>query len=386
MKKSKALAALTQAALVLPGLATAAEIQTDYLFSHYQERDIRGSNLGGGSAERYEIQSHLFRVVSPYRDNTVGLNLTYESMSGASPWFIQPGADGKPMQVMSGASIREERVDIEGSLSRALLGGVAAVSLGYSTEDDYQAINGGVEFEIEQLETPITWSGGIGFSHDTLEPVQKTGITRIDEDNKNSVTLYGGAAIIIDAATVAQISVGYQHHDGFLTDPYKQAWFTNLANALPESRPDGRQAWTVSGKLRHHLGSPNAAVHVDYRFYRDDWEIESHTLELAWHQVLPQQWRLSPSLRWYSQSQAFFYAPYYNDFRADGFASSDYRLSPYGALSARVDVLKSIGALSLGGGVEYYEASDSYALKNVDVENPGLVEFLNFTVRLSYRF
>lgn len=383
--KSKTLAALTQVALAIPGLATAAEIQTDYLYSHYQEQDIKGANLGGGSAERYEIESHLFRLVSPYKDNTLGLNLTYESMSGASPWFIQPGANG-PQVVMSGASIREERVDIEGSLSRALFGGAGAVTLGYSNEDDYSAINGGIEFELEEAERPITWSAGLGFSHDTLEPTQLAGFERIDKDNKTSITLYGGGAIILSPATVVQLSVGYQHHDGFLTDPYKRAWFTQIANSVPESRPDGRQAWTVTGKLRHHLGSPNAAVHVDYRFYYDDWEIESHTLDLAYHQVLPGQWRVSPSLRWYSQSQAFFYAPFYDAFRGDGFASSDYRLSPYGALSARLDVLKSIGALSIGAGVEYYEADGSYAIRKVGVENPALVEFLNLSVRLSYRF
>lgn len=388
--KSKALSALTQAALALPGVA-GASMQADYLFSHYKEDDIPRSQLQtNATAERYEIQSHMFRLVAPLGENTAGLNLTYETMSGASPWYVQPDpTTGKPLQAMSGASIREERVDLQGTWSMPIAPFSTAFSLGYSNEDDYEAVNGGVELELEDKERGLTWTGGLGYSDDTLTPTREAGgkPTSTAKDDKNTLTLYGGAALVLNAATVVQTSLSYARHDGFLSDPYKQIYIEDRGGpGTFDNRPGDRQSWALTGKLRHHLAGPNAAVHVDYRYFHDDWEIDAHTLEVAWHQVLPQQWRITPSLRWYSQSQAFFYAPYFATARDDGHGSSDYRLSPYGAVSARLDVNKAIGGLSLGAGVEYYDSDADYALESVEVENPGLVQYLSFQARLAYRF
>ena len=385
--KSKALAALTQAALALPGAALAAEIQTDYLFSYYKEGDISGSNKAGGASERYEIYSHMFRVVAPLDDSAIGLDLTYETMSGASPWFISPDATtGKPKVTMSGASIREERVDLQGTYSMPIAPFQTAFTLGYSTEDDYEALNAGVELELKGDENSITWTGGLGYSDDTVKPTGGIIAPNITgEESKSTLTLYGGASVVLDANTVVQGTLSFQNHDGYLDDPYKDAFVVG-SGTIADSRPDGRQAFTASAKLRHFLARYNAALHADYRYFHDDWEIDAHTVEVAWAQSLPDNWRVTPALRWYSQSQAFFYEPYYNAVRGDGYASSDYRLSPYGALSARVDLSKAIGPWAVGGGFEYYKAGEEFALKSVDVENPALIDYWSMQLRLTYRF
>jgi hypothetical protein len=384
------LSALTSAALAIPGLAHA-ELQTDYLYSHYEEGDLSAADSASGSAsERYTIDSHLFRVGGNLGAGDANLNLTVETMSGASPWWVQPDANGKPVQVMSGASIDEERVDIEASYGRQFGPIEPVFKAGYSSEEDYQSVNVGVEAQYTPEGGVYSASAGIGYSDDRIEPTDGGSAQypdRIRSADKNSLTAYAGLSWIIDAQTVLQTVFSYSLHDGYLTDPYKRAYFVSVANAVPESRPDGRQSWTLSARWRHYLPALTAAVHVDYRYFQDDWEIESHTLELGWQQRIGETWRVSPSLRWYSQSQAYFYAPYYADFRDDGFASSDYRLSPFGALSARLDVRKSLDQhWEVGGGVEVYDASADYAVRSVGVENPGLVQYYNVQARVSYRF
>lgn len=388
-KKAATLSALTAAALALPGIARA-EIQTDYLFSHYHEGDLAADRSASGkSVERYTVDTHLFRLATPVADHVAQLDLTYESMSGASPWWVQPDANGKPVQVMSGASIRDHRVAGEASYGLPLGGIDWGFRMGYSTERDYNALHGGVEAQFTPDNKDYTLSGGIGYSADRLEP---TGAgdprypTRIHSASKNALTAYGGVSWVVGPQTTVQTALSYSRDSGFLSDPYKQAFIVSAANTVADSRPDGRQSWALSGKLRHYVGSLGGALRADYRYYHDDWKVTAHTLELGWDQTLGETWRVSPALRWYSQSQAFFYAPYYNDFRADGFASSDYRLSPFGALSGRVDVRKVLGDWELGGGVEYYDASGHYALKKVDVENPGLLQYWTVSLRLGYRF
>jgi hypothetical protein len=389
------LGALTAAAMALPGIAGAqvpaaepAGVQVDYLFSHYRESDIPGGRtINGESSERYEISTHSFRVLSPLGERTLGVDLMYETLSGASPWFVQPDVDGEPVQVMSRPTIDEERIDASVSLRNPLTETLALnLQGGFSDEDDYRSIYGNVGVELNPDRGPLTLTASLGYASDTLEPTQGATPTSTLKDDKRSLRLNAGASYILNRVTVVQASVGYQDHSGFLSDPYKAAFIESIGGTVFDSRPDGRRAHHVLARIRHFVEPLQGALHADYRYYRDDWKIHSHTVELTWHQTLPDYWRVSPGVRWYSQSQAFFYAPFYAAPRTDGFASSDYRLSPFGALSFRLDVTKGWNRWAFGGGVEHYEAKGSYAAGSVRVENPGLVRYTAFNARVAFAF
>lgn len=399
---SPALLALTASAMGLPGLARAqapAGLQLDYRYSNYEEDDISGSrNASGESSERYEIDSHQFRVASPINDEfEIGADLTYEKMSGASPWYVQPravGVDNTPVQVMSGATIEESRADLLLSATRRAGQGRGTVSLGYSKEDDYRAVNVGAQGEWQLADTVSTLSAGIGYSDDELEPTQggptALVVKPVNSASRDAITVFGGYARVLGPETVVQTNLSYTHHDGFLTDPYKAVFIADAGGGVqaivPESRPDGRKQWVWLTRLRHYFARPDAALHADYRLYDDDWDITAHTIDLGWHQNFAEGWKLVPGLRWYSQSQAFFYEPFYAVPRSDGFASSDYRLSPFGALSLSLGLSRDFSGWQLGLRYENYESSDSYALKDVDVESPGLVDFgiLSFNIRKTF--
>lgn len=386
-KLSRAVRALAQAALALPGVAVAADVQTDYLFSWYRESDLPASrNTQGRDLERYDIQSHLFRVLAPVVEHALGLNLTFESMSGASPWYVRPAPDGRPVQVMSGASIREERVAADASAALAIPRGHVTATLGASDEDDYQSVSGGLAIEKTDEREAVTWSAGARYSDDRLTPTQGRTPTDVTEADKTTASAYGGVSVVLDRRTLFQAGVSLQRNDGYLTDPYKQVYIESGPQIVSERRPGQRLGWAGTLKLRRHVREPDAALHLDYRYYHDDWEIDSHTVEAAWHQRVAVDWRVIPSVRWYSQSQASFYGAYFPVIPADGYRSSDYRLSPFGAISARLDVVKTAGPLGLGAGLEYYDADAQYALGEVAVENPGLVQYLAAQLRFSYRF
>lgn len=383
---SPAVAALARAALALPGVA-AAEVQADYLFAWYREADLpAGQNTQGRDVERYDIKSHFFSLLAPVAENELGLNLVFESMSGASPWYVTPGPGGRPLQVMSGASIREQRTAADAHVAFAIPRGRLSVTLGASDEDDYRSLSGGLAVERSNDDQSVTWSAGARYSDDHLEPTQGTTPTSVAEADKRSASAYGGVSVVLDRRTVLQAGASLQQHDGYLTDPYKQVYVESGPQILAENRPGRRQGWAGTLKLRRHAAGPDAALHLDYRYYHDDWDLDSHTLEVAWHQRVATDWRLVPSLRWYSQNQAFFYAPWFAAIPADGYRSSDYRLSPFGAITARLELTRAAGPLRLGASVEYYDADGDYALGDVAVESPGLVEYLGWHARVSYHF
>jgi hypothetical protein len=386
------LLALSAAALAIPGIvssvhaaAPAAEAELAYKASAYREADIDRSKLAAGSATRYDIDTHQLRFVSPLgRASDVAVDLSYETMSGASPWFIMPGTNG-PVQVMSGASIEEERKDIQASVAHYFsTQSSAKVLLGFSTENDYRAVNVGLEASHEIPERELTLSAGFGYSDDEIEPTDPQMPDRIDSATRDSTTAYIGVAQVLSARTVVQGSISIVSNQGYLSDPYKKVWRDDLSNTVADSRPNARLQTVLGARLRHFVPNLNGALHLDYRFFDDDWDISSHTVDLAWYQNLPHDWQLTPSLRYYSQSQAYFYGPFFYSGRSDGFASSDYRLSPYGAVSFRLRLERNWGQFSTNLEWESYRAAASLALNDVQLENPGLVEFdiLSFGLQL----
>jgi hypothetical protein len=193
---------------------------------------------------------------------------------------------------------------------------------------------------------------------------------------------------VLGGATIAQTSLTYQYERGFLSDPYKLAFVAGVPET--DERPDERHQLAWLTRFRHHFRSADASLHFDYQLYADDWEMVSHTFELAWYQTLFDRLLIAPSFRYYSQSKAEFYAPYYAAQRSDGFRSSDYRLSAFGAwaLGVKLEWPFEIGNLAwaINGAYSRYESDPDIALGSVNVENPGLVSYDMYTIGLRLRF
>jgi hypothetical protein len=302
---------------------------------------------------------------------------------------VIPGDDGKPVQVMTGATIDDKRTDVLLEGKYFMDRGQASASGGVSFENDYFAINGGLGGELDLNEKNTTLSSGFGFSIDSIDPVDTDEYPlRPDHEKKQTYSAFAGLSQVLGRSTAVQSTLTYQLGNGYLSDPYKQALVAG--EPLADSRPDLRNQIAWLSRYRHHFSSVNASLHADYQFYWDDWNISAHTFELAWYQSLFEAFRLIPSVRYYSQGQADFYAPYYEQTRADGHYSSDYRLSPYGAISWRIKAETRFRIWQLDWlasfSWERYLSSGSYAMQKVSTPNPGLVNYDLFSVGFTTRF
>ena len=193
-----------------------------------------------------------------------------------------------------------------------------------------------------------------------------------------------GLSQIFDKDTLFQSTINFTHQSGYLSNPYKFVYVRGEVTAeeyysiyqastgapidwksitqlemvgtelFRETRPNNRNQWSFSNRLNHYIPQLDAALHFDYRFYTDDWSVNSHTFELKWLQSLPGGITVTPNIRYYSQSQAEFFAPYFLAPRADGFYSSDFRLSGFGNLSGGLTLSKEFArGIKLEAGVEY---------------------------------
>ena len=166
----------------------------------------------------------------PLRDRArdrvgLGIDVAHEAMSGATPWYITPDADGEPVQVMTQATIEEARTDalLSGDLyfdrGKATLGG------GVSSENDYLAFNAQPRRRAQFNEKNTTLSGGIGALDRPASRRPTPASTRPGPNRRTSraTTSTSRSVRCSGRATIVQTSVKYQLATGFLSDPYKLA-------------------------------------------------------------------------------------------------------------------------------------------------------------------
>jgi hypothetical protein len=399
-----ALTALTSSVLALPGLAGNARadapvdrIYLDVSGSYYKEDKISPSKVAPGTQdrERYEIQMYQAHLTTPapfFKNVDLDFDLVYETMSGATPYYVVPEPpNGKPIQVLSGPTIQEQRTDVSMAINRYLEDGRISVMGGVSTENDYLAGYFGADLEKHFNDRNTTGFLGLSASIDTITPTDPEIDNRVTEADKRTVTLFAGVSQIIGRVSAIQGSLTYRYNTGYLSDPYKLAY---VQGETPnEKRPAKRDQVTLEARYRRHFRSLAGTLQLDYAFYVDTWDITAHTFDFRWLQDLWSWGRVIPSFRYYSQGQADFYAEYFILPPSTGYFSSDYRLSPYGAISYGLrfeggSVVERWGGFEwrLFGSYMRYLSDAEYALGDVAVANPGLVNFHLFTAGFSGSF
>jgi len=374
------LLALTSSALLLPAYQQArGDAPPDYTelgisYSSYQEDDTQAGKTFGPSSERYDIDVVQFHLLAPVGDNwSVALDVQWEDMSGASPWFVGIDSDDTAKVFMSGASIEDTRTTVSVTTRYYYDRGSVGGSYTNSDEDDYESDAFSLDAAFNSADAMTTYSAAISASNDDIKPTQGATPTNTLEDSKDIRSAWVGVSRIVSKRAIVRFGLSYTYRDGFLTDPYK----------LNDRRPDERKEWAFGTGYRQFFVAPNAAMHVDYRYFDDDWGIASHTLDLAWHQNIGKHTQVIPYLRYYSQDEADFFSNR-TDFN-DRYYADDYRLSAFGAITTGLRLRHEIGnwAINLSG--ERYTTSEDWGIYSGE-ESPALVKFWRYTIGMNYSF
>ena len=277
-EKHSALLALTSSALLLPAYQAArADAPPEFIelgmrYSKYEEDNTQGSKTFGGSSQRYEVDAVQFHLLAPVADDwAVAVDVQWEDMSGASPWFVGESLDGGPKVIMSGASIEDTRTEVSVTTRYYYDRGNAGLNYVRSDEDDYDSNAVALDGSFNSADGMTTYSAAISYSDDDIEPTQGSVPTNTLKADKDISSLFLGVSRIVSKNAIVRFGLAYTYRDGFLTDPYK----------FRDKRPGERKEWAVSTGYRQYFPWPNGALHADYRYFDDDWGVASHTLNLA---------------------------------------------------------------------------------------------------------
>jgi hypothetical protein len=205
--------------------------------------------------------------------------------------------------------------------------GVGAVSGTFymSFEEDWRAHQAKVSYqrELDQSNTQLGLEGSFGW--DDITPLGESGETR-SADRRTSLSAVGSWAQTLDVRTQSRFSLEVGEVNGFQGNPYRSV--RTDSTIVPEVHPRERLRAALSSEIMRYLDT-RSSFRLGYRFYRDDWRIQSHTGSVEFKQVMGESIVLRYRYRYYTQSGAYFYRDIYHDESGvDGYLTSDYKLAP----------------------------------------------------------
>jgi Protein of unknown function (DUF3570) len=318
---------LLMAACALPGLMPAAHaevipefgtISAKVLSYHQSQPNAEGSN-------KASVTSPSIYISKPIAGQwLVEGSLTSDSVSGASPRFHTTAA----------SHMSDKRTAADLKVKRYLDHATISLGTAYSTEHDYKSNAFSVSGTKSSEDNNTTWSGGIGYNQDKINPTNQV----VVNEKKRGLEFQVGVTQVLTPLDIAQLSATYTEGVGYYSDPYKTF----------DKRPRNRTTNVLLARWNHHLKDLDASTRAQYRFYTDSFGVQAHTVGLEVVKTYPKGWTVTPGIRYSTQSKADFYydPPFPNGRTADGYYSADQRLANMGSLTVGIKVSKEIDAES----------------------------------------
>ena len=328
------------------------------------EWEIDSALLLYAESDRVSLAEPLVRVRKDMGDDrflTVQLvidALTGSSANGAIPTgsaqtFTSPSGNSvytaQPNEVPLDPSFRDTRGALNAEWETPLSEDLTAIfGFNFSNEFDYQSAGLSATFNWDTNQKNTTWTFGVGFNTDTVKPVGGVPVaftnmpvfpavkaTQGSDASKDLYDLVFGWSQVMSRRDLLQLTLSYGNESGYLTDPYKilsvvdggtGALVANPAQRYRfEKRPADRTRQSLLLRWSHQFEAD--VLRLSYRYYTDDWGIDSHTLDARYRWELASGNYIEPHVRYYVQSAADFYHTSLIDGQTYDYASADYRLA-----------------------------------------------------------
>jgi hypothetical protein len=194
------------------------------------------------------------------------------------------------------------------------------VATSTSREGDYTANRMGLDVSQETFGGMTTVS--LGFTRGN-DQIGKTGAPEF-ADVAEHWQYRLGVTQILSPRWISSANFEVLSDSGFLGSPYRAARV--FGAAVAERTPRTRSARAVKLRVNGDLGQRNA-LHLDYRYFWDTWDIKAHTVEAGYSQHIGSQWLVNGWLRLHRQDRALFYSD--NALAQTSYVSRNHQLSTF---------------------------------------------------------
>lgn len=394
-KIGASLAAATASLLghAVPADAVAQELtpwEFDTATLYYGESDSRVRDFSINTLARKEVREESYLNLKIALDTLTGASpsgavpanvpQTFTTPSGGSTYTILPGQ--QPLD----SSFLDTRVAISANYEWPLTRLTKFdVGMSFSNEYDYMHTGFNMKLARDLNNRNTTLTLGLAVASDTVDPVggspvgltpmanDGTGGTKQGSQSKDVTDLLLGITQVINRKTIVQLNYSLSSSDGYLTDPYKLLSVVDPVLGDPiaappglnmdylylfESRPDTREKQGFYGLLKRDVGGD--VFDISYRYMTDDWDIDSHTVDLHYRWNLQSGRYIQPHIRFYSQTAAgFFHSTLFDGEPLPAYATADYRLSEFDGITIGIKFGKPTRRGEMSARLEFYQQSGS---------------------------
>ena len=256
--------------------------RSDFMYHYY---DGGGVTVSGPAVLVRKSAGDNVSVSGRYYVDTVS-SASIDVVTTASPYKDRREELGVGIDVLHGNSL-------------------ASLSMIKSTESDYLANTLGLNVTHDLFGGLTTLELGFSNGKDTVERIHTT-----FQEGINRYNFRVGVSQVLTRSLLAGLSFEDVAEVGYLNNPYRFARVDGVY--FPEVYPGTRDSQAVSLRLVKGFTSEGRPVgssaRAEYRYYRDNWDIRSNTLGLAYQRYFGNSWLGELHYRYYQQNAASFYS------------------------------------------------------------------------------
>ncbi len=359
----------------------------------------------GESDDRVQdLSLNVLAVRNFVDDHVLTLGLGVDTLTGATPIGAMPFDGPQTFTSPSGLQVRstpaaeipldDSFLDTRVALSanwRQPWGRLYTVSGGVTASKEYDYLHLGANLKLARdfNNRNTTVALRLAIASDELDPVGGAPVpltamgdindlsNRLSSESKDIVDIVFGVTQIINRNLLVQVNYSFSSADGYLNDPYKIVSIVDPLSGDPvprpatpgldgpshqylfESRPDERTKHSIFTQAKYF--SAGRVLDLSYRYMSDDWDIDSHTVDVRYRWPLDGRQYVEPHIRYYTQSHADFYRPSLAaNTLLPAYASADYRLGEFDAVTVGLKYgWKTESGNEWSARLEFYRADGS---------------------------
>lgn len=253
--------------------------------------------------------------------------------------------------------VYEQRDEVDLGASQLLGDLTLGGTYRFSKENDYESHGGSLSLSLDLADKATTIAAAFSVSFDDV------GLAGDPAFSKALDTFGGrlGLTQVIDPATLVQVNYDLSSLKGFQSSAYRRVLSSpgvicgDAVGCLEEAVPSERLRHALAVQLRRSLGG-SFSLGAGYRYYFDDWDLDSHTVEAKASFLPGKATTISLRYRFYTQGAAEFFRPFYPDptfAETGGYRTHDRELSPLNIHRIGLDTEQEfeVGRLVLRGSI-----------------------------------
>ncbi len=249
--------------------------------------------------------------------------------------YTSASSDRVDLKANSSASYSDTRIypSFTWSVENESKGKTISAGVSSSTEYDYLSFGANVGISKKTKDKNGEFSGRLQAFVDQVHliaPEELRGTSNIlDHGNANRTTIVGSLAWsqVINKNLQIMLLTDVVHQQGFLSLPFYRVYFRD-GSVHQEKLPDRRLKIPIGFRANYFLGD-RFVIRTYYRYYKDDWGVSSHTVNLEIPVKLTPFLSISPFYRYYNQTAVDYFKPYGVHTAQDQFYTSNYDLSKF---------------------------------------------------------